>query len=110
MVAADGARSRNPPKTLPEMSLPQRIDELVRRLRDYRFDDYTNRDPDRLPPPDDEDTRDDPLIGLIRIGYPAVPRLIAALDDGRYSRSVPVEPLMGRSYIPAKTIDRKSVV
>ncbi len=78
MVAEDRERARKPPKPESQMTREERIAELIYRLRDQHgrpADDYGAFD-------------SGPAHELVKIGLPAVPQLIAALDDDRLTRIV----------------------
>ena len=97
MVAQDDERAKSPPKPLEQLSTNDRIRELIYELRDENGHQFFQ--------PGESDV----LIGsssnsaahrLVSIGYPAVPQLIAALDDPTLSRSVG----FGRDFVYSHTI------
>jgi hypothetical protein len=91
MVAEDEAHARKPVKPAQALTRPERIAELIFRLRDQNggqlsqpgsCDIFIN---DRLGDPKAEKS---PAQKLVDIGYDAVPQLLAAIEDERFTRSV----------------------
>ncbi len=85
-LCAEDAAHRSPvPEELAKLPLDQQIDEWIFRLRDQmgiievdgRNSFFTGFD-----------GKDVPVAQLMRIGYPAVPKLIEAIGDERYARGV----------------------
>ncbi len=91
MVAEDEADARKSVKTAKEMTKDERIAELIFRLRDQNGQQWSQPGfcdvfaQDYLGP---ERSEKSPAQQLVDIGYEAVPQLIAALDDERFTRSV----------------------
>ena len=87
MIAEDEQHAKSPPKPLAELPMEQRIAELIFRLRDQNGQQWSQ--PGEcdifLVPNMDTNT---PAHQLVNIGYPAVPQLIAALDNPAFTRSV----------------------
>lgn len=89
MIAEDEAHAKNPVTNFDQLQVDARISELLFRLREQNghqifqpgqcdiFED--------LAPGSNTNT---PAHQLVRLGYAAIPRLIAALDDQTFTRSV----------------------
>jgi hypothetical protein len=87
MIAEDEAHARNAPTNLDVLPVDQRVHELIFQLRDQHgeqggqpgwcdiFDDWRG-------------VTNSAAHQLVRIGYPAVPQLTAALEDKTFTRSV----------------------
>jgi hypothetical protein len=87
MIAEDDQHAKSPPKPLGELPLEERIKELIFQLRDQNGQQWSQ--------PGECDIFLVPNMGtntpahqLVNIGYPAVPQLIAALDNPAFTRSV----------------------
>jgi hypothetical protein len=85
MVREDKEYARRA-KSLETMTLEECIAELVFQLRDQNGHQWSQ--PGWCDIFSDERGRDSPAYQLVEIGYPAIPQLIAALDDERFTRSV----------------------
>jgi hypothetical protein len=87
MIAEDEQHAKSPPKPLGGLPLEERIRELIFQLRDQNGQQWSQ--PGEcdifLVPNMDTNT---PAHQLVNIGYPAVPQLIAALDNPAFTRSV----------------------
>jgi hypothetical protein len=99
MIAEDKARAASPPKPLDQLSLDDRVRELIFRLRDQNGHQFSQ--------PGECDIFERALRAtntaahqLLAIGLPAVPQLIAALDDPTFSRSVG----FGRDFVFSHTV------
>jgi len=87
MIAEDETHAKNTPTNLDALPVERRVHELIFRLRDQHgeqggqpgwcdiFDDWHGM-------------TNSAAHQLVRIGYPAVPQLIAALEDKTFTRSV----------------------
>lgn len=85
MVREDGEHVKRA-RTLEAMTLDERVSELIFQLRDQNGRQWSQ--PGACDIFWDERGEESPAHQLVRIGYPAVPQLIAALDDNRFTRSV----------------------
>ena len=87
MIAEDERHEKSPPKPLSELPMEERIRELIFQLRDQNGQQWCQ--PGEcdifLNPHNATNTA---AHQLVNIGYPAVPQLIAALDDPTFTRSV----------------------
>ena len=87
MIDEDEAHAKTAPKNLSELPIDDRVRELIFQLRDQHgeqsgqpgwcdiFDDWRG-------------VTNSPAHQLVKIGYPAVPQLISALEDATFTRSV----------------------
>jgi hypothetical protein len=87
MITEDEAHAKRAPTNLEQLPVEDRVRELIFRLRDQHgeqpgqpawvdiFDDWRGQ-------------TNSSAHQLVRIGYPAVPQLIAALEDPTFTRSV----------------------
>ena len=87
MISEDQAHVKSAPANLASVPVEEQVRELIFRLRDQHgeqsgqpgwcdiFDDWRG-------------VANSPAHQLVRIGYPAVPQLIAALEDPTFTRSV----------------------
>lgn len=86
MVAQGRARKVNPPKPTDPPSPSDRLATLIRDLQDVSRHlgswDYVTREPDERPGPRPADAE------LVAMGFDAVPALIDALDDVRFTRTL----------------------
>ena len=84
MVAEDAAHAARPVVPLANLPLDQRVEELVFRLRDENWHDdvYPGTAADLA------GQEKSPSDLLVAIGFPAVPQLIATLNDRRLSRTI----------------------
>jgi hypothetical protein len=73
-------------ESLETMPLDERIAELIFQLRDQNGHQWSQ--PGCCDIFSDERGKNSPAHQLVSIGYPAVPQLIAVLDDERFTRSV----------------------
>jgi len=79
MIAEDDEYARKPPKPEKELTKKERIADLIFRLRDQA--DLAEKD-------DESILKSGPAAELVKIGFDAVPQLIAILDDERFTRVV----------------------
>jgi hypothetical protein len=87
MIAEDEAHAKNAPTNLDVLPVDQRVHELIFQLRDQHgeqpgqpawvdiFDDWHGQ-------------TNSPAHQLVKIGYPAVPQLITALENPTFTRTV----------------------
>ena len=87
MIAQDEQHAKSPPGPLEQLPMDQRIKELIFQLREQNGQQWSQPgECDIFLVPDG--STNTPAHQLARIGYPAVPQLIAALDDPTFTRSV----------------------
>jgi hypothetical protein len=84
MIAEDEEHARRPDLPFAELSRLEQIEELTYQLRDQCAHQWC--DPGDVNPFDDERGELSPAHRLVQYGPDAVPRLIAALDDCRFTR------------------------
>lgn len=84
MIAEDVAHAKTAPTNLDQLPVEERVRELIFQLRDQHGQQFGQ------PGWCDifNDTTNSPAHQLVKIGYPAVPQLIAALEDPTFTRSV----------------------
>ena len=84
MVAEDAVHDARPQVPLADLPIEQRVAELIFRLRDENWSDdvYAGTAAELA------GKEKSPSDQLVAIGLPAVPQLIAALDDHRLSRTI----------------------
>lgn len=88
MIAEDEAHAKNPITNLDQLPVEARISELIFRLRNQNGHQYSQPGScDIFGDWRREDTNT-PAHQLLRLGYSAVPQLIAALGDDTFTRSV----------------------
>ena len=86
MLAEDEQHAKSPPKPLSELPTEERIKELIFQLRDQNGQQWSQ--PGWCDIFNDPRGTNTPAHQLVSIGYPAVPQLIAALDNPTFTRSV----------------------
>jgi hypothetical protein len=86
MIAEDQEHDRRPPRPFDSLSREEQIEELVYQLRDQRAEQWS--DPGSCCPFGDAREGGSPAHRLVKYGHDAVPRLIAALDDRRFTRCI----------------------
>lgn len=72
--------------SLETITLDERVAELIFQLRDQNGHQYSQ--PGRCDIFADERGENSPAAKLVTLGYPAIPQLISAIDDQRFTRSV----------------------
>ncbi len=87
MIAEDQAHATSGPKDLSAMPVEAQVGELIYRLRDQNGHQFMN--PGTCDIFEDfRGTTNTPAHQLVRLGYAAVPQLIAALDSDTLTRSL----------------------
>ncbi len=86
-IAQDEQHAKSPPGPLDQLPMEQKIRELIFQLREQNGQQWSQPgECDIFLVPDG--STNTPAHQLVRIGYPAVPQLIAALDDRTFTRSI----------------------
>jgi hypothetical protein len=86
MIEEDGSRPVMPLKPENEMTTKERVAELIFQLRDQNGSQWSQ--PGHCDIFNDPRGEQSPAHQLVKVGFDAVPQLIEALDDKRFTRSV----------------------